>query len=640
MFLAEWSLVMKVTQVKTTFTAGEVSPELLGRGDLRAYDNGALKLRNVFIKPTGGITRRSGLRYVDTVPASGRLVSFEFNTEQTYLLVLTHERLDVYFEDSLETTLATPWAAAQVAQIVWTQSADTLLLVHPDHPPKKLTRSGLGVWTLSDWVFFTKDNIVYQPTYKFADDTVTLTPSATTGTITLTASSGVFLPGHAGTRLRVGGKEVSVTTVNSPTVVTATVIQTLGGTAATIDWEEQAFSAVRGYPVSVAFHQDRLIVGGSRDLPNRLWFSRSGDLYNFDKGTGLDDEAIEFAILSDQVNAIRNVFSGRHLQVFTSGAEWMVTGDPLTPANVQIRRQTRVGSVIGRNIQPVDVDGATLFVARNRQELREFVYTDVEQAYQATDLALVSRHIIVDPVDQDFDQLRRLLFIVREDGKLATLTVYRGEQVAAWTLHETDGLVQAVAVVGDSVYLLVERGGAHLIELFDDALNLDSALTGSSPTPTLIWSGLDHLNGKTVSILADGVVQAEKIVSGGSVTLDEPAREVEIGLPYTHIVEPLPPANVSTTSQASRVRLIRAVYRLHETRALRLDTGRGLKDMTLRQLGDTPILDAPPPLFSGDLEVRAYGWHGDQTDTLWRIEQSLPLPFTLLSVSMDLKINE
>jgi len=626
-------------QVKTTFTAGEVSPELLGRGDLRAYDNGALRLRNVFIQPTGGVTRRAGLSYVDTVPASGRLIAFEFNTEQTYLLVLTAGRLDVYFEGVFQTTLAAPWSAAQVPQVAWTQSADTLLLVHPDMPPKRLTRSGSGVWALSDWVFFAKDNVVHQPYYKFADATVTLTPSATTGSITLTASAGTFESNHNGTRLRVGGKEVLITAVNSPTVVTVTVIQTLSSTTATIDWEEQAFSSVHGYPVSVAFHQDRLIVGGSRDLPNRLWFSCSGDLFNFDLGTGLDDEAIEFAILSDQVNAIRGVFSGRHLQVFTSGAEWMVTGDPLTPATVQIRRQTRVGSVIERYIPPIDVDGATLFVARNKQELREFVYTDVEQAYQSTDLALLSRHVIENPIDQDFDQRRRLLFIVRADGKFATLTVYRGEQVAAWTLHDTQGSVKSVAVVGERVYLMIERGGNILIEEFSDTLHLDSALTGEAAVPTLTWTGLAHLNGQSVMVLADGMLQASKTVSGGSVTLDEPATKVQIGLAYTHIIEPLPPGNISNIADARTARLVEAVFRFRETASLRLDTGRGLQDVTLRQIGEDPILDAPPPLVSGDIAVRAYGWRHDISKPLWMIEQDAPFPFTLLAVSMQIKVN-
>jgi len=630
---------VKTIQIKTTFTAGEVSSDLLGRGDLRAYENGALKLRNVFIQPTGGIKRRSGLRYIDTAAGAGRLISFEFNTEQTYLLVLTDLQIAVYANGVLQTMLVSPWAEADLAQLAWTQSADTLLLVHPDYPPKKLTRSGGGVWALVDWVFYSETNRIHQPMYKFADSAITVTPSGTGGTITLTASASVFEAGHAGTRLRVGNKEVQVTSVDSPTVVTVSVKETLGSTSATVDWEEQSFSPVHGYPVTVAFHQDRLVIGGSQDLPNRLWFSQSGDLFNFDLGTGLDAEAIEFGIFSDQVNAIRGVFSGRHLQVFTSGAEWMVTGDPLTPSTVQIKRQTRVGSRVDRYIAPLDVDGATLFVARNGQELREFVYTDVEQAYQSTDLALLSKHIITTPADQDFDQKRRLLFLVREDGKFATLTVFRAEEVAAWTLHETAGSMLSVCVAGDVVYFLINRDGAYLIEQIDDDLHLDSALAGESGTPANEWSGLGHLEGKTVSVVADGRVQAAEIVSSGVVTLDGAYSTVQIGLPYTHLIEPLPPANTTDIGAARAVRLVEATFRLKETAALQLNVGRGLKDVSLRQLGDDEILDAPAPLVSGDIRVQAYGWSYDTSKPLWVIEQSLPLPFALLSVQMSVMAN-
>ncbi|HBR68275.1 MAG TPA: hypothetical protein DEA55_02745 [Rhodospirillaceae bacterium] len=630
----------RIREIKTTFTAGEVSPELLGRSDLRAYDNGALKLLNVFIKPTGGVTRRSGLGYVDAAAGDGKLIAFEFNTEQTYLLVITNVQIDIYASGVHQDTIAAPWSTAQIPQIAWTQSADTLLLVHPEVPPKKLTRGAGGVWSLSDWAFFTNGNIVHQPHFKFADSEVTLTPSGTTGSITLTASAPVFTAGHEGTRLRVKGKEVIVTDFDSATVITVTTVQNLPDTAATIDWFEQAFSPARGYPVSVAFHQDRLVIGGSRDLPNRLWFSKSGDLFNFDLGTGLDDEAIEFAILSDQVNAIRGIFSGRHLQVFTSGAEWMVTGDPLTPASVQIRRQTRMGSVIERHIPPVNVDGATFYIARNKQEIHEFLYTDVEQAYQSTDLALLSRHVISNPVDQDYDQRRRLLFVVRSDGKFATLTVFRSEQVSAWTLHETQGLVKSVAVVGDDVFMLIRRGDAYMIEQFDDTLNLDAALTGEVGTPATSWAGLGHLEGKTVSVVADGFVVADKTVTGGAITLDEAASKVEIGLSYTHIVEPLPPGEVGAAGGGRKVRLVQAIYRLQNTAALRLDVGRGLADIALRQLGEEEILDEPPPLVSGDIRVRALGWAEDATKPLWRIEQDAPLPFTLLSVTAELKVND
>lgn len=630
----------RIRQVKTTFTAGEVSNELLGRGDLRAYENGALTLQNVFINPTGGVTRRAGMGYIDTAAGDGKLISFEFNTQQTYLLVVTDEQIDVYLAGTKETTISSPWTAAQIPELAWTQSADTLLLTHPDVAPKTLQRSSGGTWTLTDWSFFTDGDITYQPYYKFAGSEVTLTPSGTSGSITLTASEDVFTEDHENTKMRVAGKEVEVTDYNSATVVTVTTIEDLPSTDATIDWFEQAFSPARGYPATVAFHQDRLVIGGSRDLPNRLWFSKSGDLFNFDLGEGLDDESIEFAILSDQVNAIRGIFSGRHLQVFTSGAEWMVTGDPLTPSSVQIRRQTRVGSVIDRLIQPVSVDGATMYVARNQSEIHEFVYTDVEQAYQSTDLALLSRHIIKSPVSMDYDQKRRLLFIVMEDGSYVTLTVYRAEEVAAWTTHTTAGAVKSVAVVGDDVYMLTLRDGNYLIELLDDDLNLDSSLTGEAGSPATIWSGLDHLDGQTASIVADGEVVDSQTVSSGAITLSEAASAVEIGLPYTHIVEPLPPSETGVAGGGRRIRMIEAIFRLKETQALKLDVGRGLKDTALRQLGEEEILDEPPPMVSGDIVVLALGWQNDPTAALWRIEQSDPLAFTLLSVTTQIKVND
>lgn len=630
----------RITQVKTTFTAGEVSRDLLGRGDLRAYENGALTLRNVFIQPTGGVQRRAGLRYVDSAAGPGRLVSFEFNTEQTYLLVMTGGRIDVYADGAALATLDASWTTEQIAHVAWTQSADTLLLVHPDVFPKKLTRNAGGIWALEDWSFIAEGDVINQPYFKFTAPEVTVTPAATTGTTTLTASDDVFEAGHVGTHMRVGGKEVEVLTFDSPTVVTVQVIQTLSGTSATVDWEEAAFSPVRGYPVSVAFHQDRLVLGGSRELPNRLWFSKSGDLFNFDNGTGLDDEAIEFSILSDQVNAIRGIFSGRHLQVFTSGAEWMVTGDPLTPANVQIRRQTRVGSMVQRYIPPVNVDGATLFVSRAGTQVQEFLYTDIEQAYQVTDLALVSRHIVPTPVDQDFDPQRRLLVIVRDDGKFATLTVFRSESVAAWTLHETDGDVLSVAVVGEDVYFLVARDDFYAIETFDGDINLDCALTGEAEDATENWSGLEHLEGRMVTIVADGIIHAPRMVVDGAVTLDAPAHHVEIGLPYTHIVEPLPPGAAAGGTTARAIRLIEAVFRVEDTAALRLDVGRGLRDVAMRRFAGPVLLDSPPPLVSGDVRVRAFGWHTQADAPLWRIEQEAPLPFNLLSVTTELKIND
>ena len=135
--------MVKLTTQKTSFTAGEISPRLLGRGDLTAYANGTAKLRNVQVHPTGGISRRSGTRYVDTVAGSGRLMSFEFNTEQVYLLVVSENLIDVYRDDVKVASIVTPWNESQIRSLVWVQSADTLLVVHPDVP---VLHTLTGVW--------------------------------------------------------------------------------------------------------------------------------------------------------------------------------------------------------------------------------------------------------------------------------------------------------------------------------------------------------------------------------------------------------------------------------------------------------------------------------------------------------------
>lgn len=622
-----------ITQ-KTNFTSGEIAPDLRGRTDLSAYANGAAQLRNVFINPTGGVRRRAGTLYRATLPARARLVAYEYSSADVFLLAFSHLRLDIYLDGVWQGNISAPWSSAQLDQISHTQSADSLFMTHPDVPPKKLTRDALGTWTIADWAYAQSISglKIYQPYYKFAAADVTISASAATGTVTLTTSASVFHAGHVGVRLRIAGSECTVAGYLNPTQVTATVHGSLGIISGTTDWAEAAFSSLRGYPIAAVFHQDRLVIGGSRDLPNRLWMSKSGVQMNFDLGTGLDDEAISFGILSDQANAIRAVFSGRHLQVFTSGGEWMVSGDPLTPSTVQLHRQTRVGSVVDRSIAPVDVEGATLFVARNGAELREFLYTDLEQAYRATDLSLLARHVIATPVDQEYDRVRRLLFLVRADGNFATLTIFRTEGVAAWTLHTTDGAVQSAAMVGEALYLQVLRNGAYLLEELRDEIGVDSGVIGSNATPQSVWGGLTHLNGKTVRVVGDGVPQTDCVVAGGAVTIATPARQVQIGLAFAHKIVPLPPGGEGMPAGAHRVRLVRLRARVQDSSTLRLDVGRGWRRLALPGV-------APPVTYSGDVVVDAYGWTTDLNAPLWQMEDDTPLAFFLLSIVNEMNVN-
>jgi hypothetical protein len=620
-------------RIKASFTAGELAPELYGRGDLRAFENGARRLRNVVIQPTGGVARRPGLRHVATLPGAARLIPFEFNTEQTYLVVLTAGRMQVFREDAEVASIAAPWTGAMLPQLAFTQNADTLLLFHPEMAPKRITRTSHVDWTLADFAF------TREPFHLFAPE-VGIQPGGTAGTIALTATGPVFRPQHVGARWRIAGGLVRIVAVAGAAQATAVVEQQLADANLTNDHAESAFSNARGWPASGCFHQARLVLGGSRDLPNRLWLSRTGDLGDFDPGTGLDDEGIEFALLSDQVNAIRGVFSGRHLQVFTSGAEWMVTGDPLTPASIQLSRQTRIGSPVDRMVPPVDVDGSTVFVARSGRAVHEFAYTDVGDAYQANDLALVARHIVQAPVSMAYDQAVRLLHLVMADGAIGTLTLYRAEQVIAWTRQETQGAFRAVGEIDGRVFCVVERDGTHRLERFDATVGLDAALSGTAGAAQDSWTGLEHLEGREVVVLADGAPRGGAVVAAGRVLLDPPATSVSVGIGFTHVIEPLPPQlAIGAGAGAAPLRLVSATFRLLATPALSVDLGRGLQPVPFRRL-DTAVLDAPPVPFTGDVTLRALGWRRDALAPLWRVEGDTPLPLTLLSVTTDTRMND
>jgi len=626
-----------IRRAKTSFSAGELAPELLGRGDLRAWENGARRLRNVFLQPTGGVTRRPGLRFVAELPGPARLIAFEHAGGQTWLLALTDGALSVFLGDAKVAEVAAPWTEAMLPQIAFAQDATSLLLLHPAMPPQQVVRDGGGAWSVAPFA------LAREPFHRFAPAGVTLAPSATTGTVTLTASAPVFLAGHANARFRLGGGRVLVMEVASATSATAIVEEAPAAAEPSAEWDEAAFSAARGWPVCACFHQGRLVLGGSRDLPNRLWMSRTGAPADFDLGGGLDDEAIAFSLVSDQANAIRAVFSGRHLQVFTSGAEWMVSGEPLTPASIQLHRQTRVGSPTDRQVPPVDVDGATIFVARGGRGVHEFAYTEVADSYQANDLALLARHLVQAPVAMCYDPALRLLHLAMADGALGTLTLFRAEQVTAWTRQETDGAFRALAEADGTVWTVVERQGRFFLERFDAALGLDAAIAADAAEPTAHWTGLAHLEGRTVGVLADGSVRPPAQVLDGAVTLDAPARAVQLGLPFRHLVEPLPP-DVLAPSGAARtgpVRLVSATFRLLGTAALSVDLGRGEgpQPVPFRRL-DTPVLDAPPAPFTGDVTLRGLGWRRDSLAPLWRVEGDAPLPLTLLSVTTETRTND
>lgn len=634
---------------KTSFTAGELDPLLAGRVDLRAQEEGAARLRNVVVHPSGGVSRRPGLAYLATVPGARRILAFD-SGEGDELLVFGAFTLEVRRHgELLAGPIGTLWDLDEVDQLSWARWGNRLFLCHPLVPTQELIRWDALTWQLRAWTFETDRQGTYDrplmPFTKFVGaDTVLqigdgsdLPISASASpVVSLVASEPVFTAQHGGVILRYKDRDLRIISWDplNPERALAQPLQDLPDGKPTRNWAEQAFSGARGWPANVAIHQERLIIGGSRDLPDRLWLSRTARPLNFDPGQGLDDEAFSFALGGDEHHRIVSVTAGRHLQLFTTAGEWIVRGTPLTPGTVQTELQTRVGSWVERTVRPVDVDGATLFIGASGRELREFLFADSEQAYQAADIALLSRHLLDRPASMLFDRRQRRLLVLREDGRMASVTIDRNSNVVAWSLIETRGAIRSAAALDGRIYCLVELNGTTLLDRFDEEMPLDHGVELAAAAPTASWSGLEHLEGEAVMILrADGEPE-RAVVSAGAVASSAPATWVRVGTPFTHEVEPL--VGAVPGARGSRLdhpyRPVRVVLRLLATRALRVDTGAGLLPVPL----PASVASGQP----GDVAIRASGWRRAMTQPPWRVRQDDPAPCTILAVTTEIKGNE
>lgn len=630
---------MTIISVKTNFTSGQISNDLFGRGDLNAYENGARCLENVIIYPTGGISRRQGLKMVDMLEGAGKLIPFEFNSEQEYVLCLLDYKMKIYKKEKCIAVIETPWGLEHHAKLNWTQSADTLLIVHPNIEPQQITRNNEEVWKIQPWEYYEKEKMICCPYFNFYNKKIKLSITTNNEFIILTSNSEIFSPEYIGVKIKLNGGLVEVVEYNNTFRVVAKVIKPLTKTTATDDWEEQSFSKLRGWPCSVTFHQDRLVIGGARSLPNRLWLSQSSDLFNFDLGTGLDDEAIEFAILADQVNVICNVVSSKHLLVFTTGSEWMVSGEVLTPTKIQLSRQTNIGCYCKYSIAPEQVNGATVFLSYSGKQLREFLYTDTEQAYLNKDLTLLAGKVIDKPVCSSFNKDDNVLYILMESGLVSCLTSYRTEEVNAWSQLKTQGKFLSLTIVGEDIYFIVFRNGKYFLEKFEQNFFVDCGLELSSIEPRKLWTGLDIMEGNEVSVISKGFYLGKYVVKEGAIDLYEDVCEITVGFPYEHKVEPLPYMVDSVRPFSPQgVRAVSSVFRLLNTKSFCVDVGNGYLDVPLKRLFKNKILDAPPIVYSGDVDLRSVKWIRDLEKAVWSIKSDVPLPFCLLSVVMKLKI--
>lgn len=714
----------RLTLIQTNFTAGELSPRMLGRVDIARYQNGAEIIENAWPLVHGGCIRRDGTLHVAAAKypnKRSRLIPYIFNTTQAYMCEFGDLYVRIFFSDGTYTgvELPSPYTEAMLGALDYVQGADTMFLFNTQVPIHRLRRITNTEWRFAPAPFVTKPfdekGINFNSLLTISDASVgtgrTITSavgaflnadvgrevwsgagvakltgvtSSTVATVevlnaftttalptwslkgsplttntpsvkdpvgastTLTLALPGWRPEDVGKFVKINGGLVEITTFTSDLVVSAVIRSALTAVVASPEkaWslEASVWDDVDGYPGTGTLHEQRLVAAGSPSYPQTIWESRTGEYLNFELGTK-DDDAMSFNVSSDQINPITHMAQIKALIALTYGGEFSLTGGvekPITPTNIQVKNQSVYGC---NNVKPVRIGNELYFMQRSNRKLRAMAYKYDSDAYGSPDMSVLSEHItkpgIVDMAYQQ--EPESILYLVRADGVIATLTVDRDQDVVGWARQVTDGAFESVASVptatGEQVWAIVSRtvngSTVRYVERFNEGIRVDCGIFAIVDAGATVWGGLAHLEGRTVDIVADGVVMQQQVVSGGQITLPRSARWVQAGLPFKTKIKTLTPEVTGNTGsvQGNSMRIGEITLRFLETIGCKING----QTVAFRNLG-AQVLDNPPVLFTGDHRLENLGWERGHASIL--IEQDQPLPFHLLCVIKKCTFND
>lgn len=633
--------------IQSSFSSGELDPNMVSRIDSATYYEGAETLRNFQMMEQGGLMRRPGSEYIANLGADTRIVTFTYSTGDEYIFAFQNTVLKIYSTTGTlhQTITSCPWTTSALRELNFAQYADTMFVVHRTMLMQKIVRDGTTSFSRSDFSF-AGTTPLKQPYYKYAGVDVTLTPSGTSGTITVTTSADYWTSAYnnAGIIIRYKDKEILLTTYSSATVMNATVRETLSGTGADSDWDEQAFSAIQGYPSAVTLHESRLWFAGNTNRPGGLLGSQTSDFTNFDVASAEDTDAINITVAGTQLHEIRHLYSTRHLTIFTDTAEFYVrdsTTAGITPGNISIRRQTPFG--ISR-VQPVNYDGAVTFVQRSSNTIREFIYSELITSYESNSVSLLAHHLIGTPVEVavslgNTERPETYLFLVNSDGDVCIFHSLRSEKKQGWTLWSTEGSFKSICTVAGTIYTVVQRtinsATVYYLEKFSstDATTVDAAKSVTVGSPATTFSGFDHLAGETVAVVSGNQYLGTYAVatggSAGQITItDSGITTITAGINYTPTLKTMPVESLQSGGQfnGDPKRINRVMLNLRNTLAISVD-GEYLR---IRKVTDDLSEDRTPQ--TGIREFNLLGWSKTPQVT---ITQEDPLPMKLLGVGLE-----
>lgn len=415
------------------------------------------------------------------------------------------------------------------------------------------------------------------------------------------------------------------------------------------------FSGAGNYPRAVAYYEQRRSFAGTVNKPQNFWLTKPATESNLNQSIPTrDDDAIAYRLAAQKVNTIQHLVPLQALVLLTSSAVWRITSvntDALTPGSTSVKQQSNVGA---SSVQPVLANENMIYVASRGGHLREVSYSWQSAGYVSADLSRFNPDLFdgKDVADMAFAQAPYpIVWCVSSDGRLISLTYVPEEQVAGMARHDTDGAFESVTVVPegaeDAVYVIVrrtvngqtvryvERFESRQIEDVRNAYIVDCGARYRGTPVTVLSSGLSHLEGKTVNILADGAVHPQRVVTGGTVSLDHEASTIAIGLPVEADLKTLPVVLEIDGLGQGRGKSVNKVW-LRVSEASGVFAGPDFTSLTqYKQRSDEPY-GTPPALLTGELEITLDGGWSDGGQIC--IRQSDPLPMTIVSLTAEVQI--
>jgi hypothetical protein len=691
---------MKTSVIKNNFSAGELSPFLETRTDIQQYANGARELTNVIPLVEGGVKSRPGTFFRSLFAGAIRLIPFVVNSERTYLVIFKASQIVVYDPRTYATvtTLTSPYTSAQINDVQFVQYRYSMFMTHSEvpvyrfrcsddftnwemdvfnytHPPlddensrspfRKGTPSGkelgsavtftlspIPIW--SETVDYLKGDVVWFDDKYYQSlraNTNKTPPLNATDWVEVPASeaTAVFTSADIGSYLDVNGGIIKITKLNSPEEIVGDVVKELESDTVAIErsWTitPPAFNTTNGYPRCVTFFKQRLVLANTKASPNKIWLSAVGGISSFLETTE-DADAFSVVSASGLSNSILFLESTRGIVCLTSGGEYMISADgALTPTTVEINEHTSYGAY--PLTRPCRVGNELLFVQRGGERLRALSYRYEVDGLVSPEISVMASHIGeahggIDEITYQ-QEPQSIVWCKLGDGKVASITFNRDQEVLAWAQHDFGGSVISMCSLptklgSDKCFMLINRNGSICLEEVHEDANMDSQrdvaiVNNAVDVSNAIYLGSYSLlmnpenSFYTVSYEQEG--NSLKILNGTE------TGTIQLGKAFNGVVDLFPPevAQNPATTMFSKAKVSRVAFVFRNTLGP-LFNGQILE---LFDFSHTPM--DGQKLFTGR-HLYEGGSFDDIYKTQLRITLNKPLPFHMQALAIEISVNE